>query len=209
MHSIQGTYSAASPAVTVSGNGVTNYLNTPATTFTVYSDFLEILHEDAGSASAAYAAESAAGVRSKLQMTGLTVPVATDQLVKHMMLWVGDNGIRTQANGALRAAEYNSPPAPTMTVGSSSGFDYGGRTTGGGAWNLTATGNAIDLTTTGTMYYPTFKIASYSNAVPSTIRIGGVTKTLDTDYIAVKLDGTTLLLQVMSNVSSATLIQIP
>jgi len=209
MHSIQGTYSASAPAITVSGTGVTNYLNSPGTTFTLKSDFLEILHEDAGSASAAYAAESAAGIRSKLLMSGLTAPVGTDQLPKHMMLWVGDNGIRSQANAALRATEYNSPPSPTMSVGTSSGFDYGSRTAGCGCWNLTASSNSISLTTAGTMYYPAFKISSYSNAVPSTIRIGGVTKALDTDYVAVKLDATTLLLQVMSTVSNGTSIQIP
>ena len=57
-------------------------------------------------------------------------------------------------------------------------------------------------------FTPVFEITNWNTTAPSTILVGGVTKSINTDYLAA-VTGTTLTLQYLSNLSADTIIEFP
>jgi hypothetical protein len=169
-------------------------------TIPVRANFLEIAAEDTGNY--AYTGQLFAGLRSKLQ-TAASVPPGTDTWTRHIVLHAGDNGIVDRTTANAYAAEYRTPPALSMAAGSSNGFNYDR-----GCYELSASSNSVDFTTSGTLYSPAFNISSWSAGVPSTVVVNGVAATAGQDYVAISDNGR-LLVQILNKVPAGTHIQIP
>jgi hypothetical protein len=90
-----------------------------------------------------------------------------------------------------------------MAAGSSNGFNYDR-----GCYELSASSNSVDFTTSGTLYSPAFNISSWSAGVPSTVVVNGVAATAGQDYVAISDNGR-LLVQILNKVPAGTHIQIP
>jgi hypothetical protein len=140
------------------------------------------------------------GIRTEWDMN-LPAPlsVGVDVYSHYLSMRVGDNGITSIATAQEQATEYHDIVAPTMTTGT---VGTGADVTNGfdllkGAYVMTAT-SGVSFTTHNIQHYPVFQVASWTAAVPGTITVGGVSKTLGTDYTATKLDSSTLLLQSLS-----------
>jgi hypothetical protein len=141
------------------------------------------------------------GIRMELGMQNVPSPLTTgtDVYSHYVSMRVGDNGITSNATAEEYATEYHGVVAPTMTTGTlgtgtdvTNGFDLLK-----GAYVMTAT-SGVSFTTHNIQHYPVFQVVNWTAEVPSTITVGGSSKSLGAHYSAVKLDASTLLLQYLA-----------
>lgn len=140
------------------------------------------------------------GFRLEMEMEKFPPPLVagTDVYSHHISYRVGDNGITSNAVAEEYSTEYRGVIAPTMTMGTVAGDDadvYHGFDQRGGAYVMTAGASGVSFTTSNVQHYPVFQVSNWGAAVPSTITVGGSSKSLGVDYIAAKSDPDTLLLQ--------------
>lgn len=169
---------------------------------TIKSNFLAIIGENSGN----YIAnpfQYTWGARSRIISQPPALQTGTNVFVRHAAVFGGDNGITTKAIANEYNTEYRTPLAFTMNVGTTQGFDKEL-----GEYQVTASGNVLDLTPTGTIRNPVFNIASWTAAVPGTVIADGVTLVLNTDYVAV-VSGGKLLIQLLKTIPPGGRIQIP
>lgn len=183
-------------------DGTTTFLNS-STVVPVKASFLEITNDNGGTP-AGYILQPFAGARSKIQVSGITIPSnGPDSLLRYAFWLGGDNGVVQESDATPYAAEFRTPPLLTMIAGTSQGFQYDR-----GEFQLTASSNTVDFTTAGVMHSPEFTIANWTTTAPATIRLNGATLSLNVDYVAIAASGT-LELQVMRQLNTNDHVQIP
>ena len=119
------------------------------------------------------------------------------------MGWIGDNGITSDSAATPYLTEYRSPPTMTPTNATGGSFDVVN-----GYWTLVRTVDNVSISANGLLHSPAWLISNWTDPNVSSLSVGGVTKTLNTDYVAVKIDSTHLLIQYLADVpaSSAVLL---
>jgi hypothetical protein len=142
------------------------------------------------------------GLRTYITQPSQTFPANTPRSWSSVG-FIGDNGITSDGSASPYVTEYQTPPTITFVTGSTAAFD-----STEGYWTMTAATNAVSFSANAVMHSPAFSIASFGSSAPSQISVGGVTLVKDTGYVAVKTDSTHLLLQILSDVSSGTNINI-
>ncbi len=114
------------------------------------------------------------------------------------MGWIGDNGIISVATAAPFVTEYQTPPTMTPTNATGGAFD-----TTQGYWTLARTSDNVSMSANGLLHSPAWLISNWS-VNSAGLTVGGVTKTLNTDFVIVKTDSTHLLIQYLADVASST-----
>src|SRR6266576_3808435 len=112
----------------------------------------------------------------------------------------GDNGITDDTTAKTFVTEYKTPPTMTPTNATGGSFDVVN-----GYWTLARTADNVSISPNGPLHSPAWLISNLSGA-PSGLTVGGVTKVLNTDFVAVKADNTHLLVQYLEDVASSTTI---
>jgi hypothetical protein len=116
---------------------------------------------------------------------------------------LGDSGITSTTTGDAYAAEYKTPPTATFATGSGGAFDPVE-----GYWTMAAAGGIVSVSFNSTVHSPALFVSSFSGTAPATMQIGGVSKSIDVDYKAVKTDGTHLLIQPLGTFPASTSFQV-
>lgn len=119
------------------------------------------------------------------------------------MGWVGDNGITSTAAAAPYVTEYKTPPTMTPTNATGGSLDVVN-----GYWTIARTADTVSISANGILHSPAWLISNWS-ATSNGLTVGGLTKTLNVDFVAVKTDGTHLLVQYLADVPSSTTVTFP
>ena len=176
----------------------------------VRTNFLQIEKEATGSymplgvySSSVY---FAGGLRYNWSLTGRTLVAGTPQTWQSVG-FMGDNGITSEPAANAYAAEYKGvvvggvAPPRIVTVA----FDPLE-----GYWTLPASLAIAGFTVSGnTLHSPPFNVVGWTGPEPASVSVAGTTKTLDVDYVAVKRDATTLLLQPLFDIGAGATIVFP
>jgi putative Ig domain-containing protein/malectin (di-glucose binding ER protein)/ASPM-SPD-2-Hydin domain-containing protein/Ig-like domain-containing protein len=116
------------------------------------------------------------------------------------MGWVGDNGITSDATAMPYVIEYARPPSMTPTNATGGSFD-----SQNGYWTLARTADNVSISANGSLHSPAWLISDWS-AASTGMTVGGVMKTFNTDFVAIKTDSTHLLVQYLSDVPANTIV---
>ncbi|HEU5404368.1 MAG TPA: hypothetical protein VFU86_23675, partial [Terriglobales bacterium] len=117
--------------------------------------------------------------------------------------FIGDNGINSETVANTFSQEYKAPPTISMLSGTGGSFDATE-----GYWRMASANNVLSFSASGALHSPVLLVSSWTGSVPSTIRVGSATLSLDVDYVAVVNNGN-LLIQILQTVPGGTLVQIP
>jgi hypothetical protein len=172
----------------------------------VKTNFLQIEREAQGSymplGSASAPIYFEGGLRFNWSLPTRSLSAGTPQTWQSVG-FLGDNGIQSESAANPYSSEYKAPPAITVSTGTGGTFDAVE-----GYWKMTSNNNVLAFSANGTLHSPALQVSSWTGSVPSTIRVGGSTLSLDVDYVAV-VNNNTLLIQILKNIPSGTLVQIP
>jgi len=110
------------------------------------------------------------------------------------VFFLGDNGVTTTRAADALTAEYKTQvPKLLLKNGSGGQFD-----TEEGHWAITKSGSApLAIAAEGDLHSPAFLITAWRGEVPSNLTVGGVIRKLNVDFVAVKRDENSLLLQLL------------
>jgi len=115
------------------------------------------------------------------------------------IFYLGDNGVNTTRIADELTLEYKKAiPKITVRNGSGAGFDAHQ-----GYWAITKSNGPLSLVASGDLHSPAFYVTGWSADVPPTVTVGSSTrssKTLNTDFVAAKVDDSHLLFQLLSDV---------
>jgi hypothetical protein len=168
----------------------------------VRSNFLEVIGESVGNYIAS-PFQYFLGARSRLTQGNIgSLPAGTDVVVRHTVLFAGDNGVNTKAAAEEYAAEYRTPPTLKMTTGSSQGFNKEM-----GDYELTSANNGVDFVARGRLHNPAFCISPWRDGAAISVLLGGTVLSSDRDYVAA-MDQGRLLIQLLHFIPAGNRIQI-
>ena len=110
------------------------------------------------------------------------------------VFFLGDNGVTTTRAADALTAEYKTQvPKLLLKNGSGGQFD-----TEQGYWAITRSGSApLAIAAEGDLHSPALLITAWRGEVPSNLTVGGVIRKLNVDFVAVKRDENSLLLQLL------------
>src|SRR5882757_3962868 len=144
------------------------------------------------------------GLRISCNSTNTNITMNTNSPVTFTSVgWLGDNGITSTTVAATYASEYRSPPTMTPTNATGGTFD-----TANGYWSLARTADTVSISANGILHSPAWLISNWS-ATSNGLTVGGLTKTINVDFVAVKTDATHLLVEYLADVPSSTTVTFP
>src|SRR6266576_2572381 len=120
-----------------------------------------------------------------------------------MAAFFGDNGVVDDTTATAITNEYKTPPTMTPTNATGGAFDPVQ-----GYWTLARSSDNVSISANGVLHSPAWLISNWNGASTGMI-VGGVTKTLNTDFVATKTDSSHLLVQYLADVASSTTISFP
>jgi hypothetical protein len=140
-------------------------------------------------------------VRTRADYTGLPYVLNTNSpVVFKTLALMGDNGIISEATANPYVTEYKTPPTMTPTNATGGAFDNIN-----GYWTLARTSDNVSISASGPLHSPAWYISNWSSTAAG-LTVGGVTKTLNTDFVLAKPDSTHLLIQYLTDVPSSTVV---
>jgi hypothetical protein len=184
-------------------NGASNSgcTSTTLSSYTVKANSLFIENEQQCSATTPYTYLSG-GYRTSCTYAAISLAAGTPRTWTYAR-FIGDNGIISESTASPFVAEYKTPPTMTPTNATGGTFDALQ-----GYWSLARTADTVSISANGILHSPAWLISNWS-ASSTGMTVGGVTKTLNTDFVAVKTDGTHLLVQYLGDVASSTTVTFP
>lgn len=109
------------------------------------------------------------------------------------VFFLGDNGVTTTRAADALTAEYKTHvPKLIFRNGVEGRFD-----SKEGYWAIRKTGRELEIAADGDLHSPAFLISTWDGGVPLHLTFNGSTRKLNSDFVAVKLDRDSLLLQLL------------
>ena len=181
----------------------------PDSGIVLHTNYLQVSHEtichymSLGPGTAVY---FLGGIRFYCESGSFSIPSGGSRTWRNVA-FIGDNGITSEATANAFAAEYTGSKMNGEQPSRISGATFDPTE---GYWSLPATTATKGFSTAGnTLHSPAFNVTGWTAGVPDKIRVGSAAKLLNTDFVAVKRDPDTLLLQALFNVAAGTTIAFP
>ena len=112
------------------------------------------------------------------------------------VFYVGDNDVTSTKVADGLTAEYKKV-VPKLAVRNGTGGEFDPRQ---GYWPIAKSSDPISISTSDELHSPAFLISGWNGAVPPTIMAVNATEALNSDFVAVKIDGSHLLVQLLFDV---------
>jgi hypothetical protein len=112
------------------------------------------------------------------------------------VFYLGDNEVTSTKVADALTAEYKKV-VPTLAVRNGSGGEFDAQQ---GYWQIAKSGDPISISARGELHSPAFLISGWNGEVPPTVTVGNAAKTLNSDFVAAKIDASHLLVQVLLDV---------